>query len=126
STLNALTAVLGVTPTLMEDGLRKLVSGVPEQTPARGTDAIRRRRFCVDIEGSTRKARALRDLFRRTATHVFRLEDGPPEGLLVKKGALLSARVPRRGFVALRVVEIEPERVTALTGEGDPLAGIVT
>jgi NADH dehydrogenase len=126
STLNALTAVLGVTPTLLEDGLRKLVFRVPEQTPSRGTDAIRRRRFLVDIEGSVRKARALRDLFRRNVTQVLRLEDGPPEGPLVKKGALLSARVPLRGFVALRVVEIDPETVTALTVEGDPLAGIVT
>jgi hypothetical protein len=56
----------------------------------------------------------------------LRLEDGPPEGLLMKKGALLSARVPLRGFVALRVVEVDPETVTALTVEGDPLAGIAT
>ncbi|HET6899203.1 MAG TPA: NAD(P)H-binding protein [Vicinamibacteria bacterium] len=123
---NALTAVLGVKPTLIEDGLRALVGGVPEQTPPPGDDAIRRRRFWVDIEGSTRRARALRDVFRRHATHVLKLEGGPPEGLLVKKGALLSARVPLRGFVALRVAEIDPETVTALTVEGDPLAGIVT
>ena len=123
---NALTAVLGVTPTLIEDGLRKLVASVPEQMPSRGTDAIRRRRFSVDIEGSARPARALRDVFRRNASHVLRLEDGPPEGSLIKKGALLSARVPLRGFVALRVVEVDPETITALTVEGDPLAGIVT
>jgi uncharacterized protein YbjT (DUF2867 family) len=123
---NALTSVLGVAPTLMEDGLRRLVAGVPEQTPARGADAIRRRRFAVNIEGSARNARALRDAFRRNATHVLRLEDGPPEGQMIKKGTLLSARVPLRGFVALRVVEIEPEAITALTVEGDPLAGIVT
>jgi NADH dehydrogenase len=123
---NALTSVLGVAPTLVEDGLRRLVAGVPEQTPARGGDAIRRRRFAVDIEGGSRPAKALRDVLRRNATHVLRLEDGPPQGVLIKKGALLSARVPLRGFVALRVVEIAPETVTALTVDGDPLAGIVT
>jgi len=123
---NALTAVLGVRPTLIEDGLRQLVDGVPEQTPSRDVDTIRRRRYWVDIEGSMRKARALRDVFRRHATPILELEDGPPDGLLVKKGALLSARVPLRGFVALRVAEIDPETVTALTVEGDPLAGIVT
>jgi len=123
---NALSAVLGVKPTLIQDGLRALVDGVPEQTPSPGVDTMPQRRFWVDIEGSTRKARALRDVFRRHATQVLKLEDGPPEGLLVKKGALLSARVPRRGFVALRVAEIDPETVTALTVEGDPLAGIVT
>jgi hypothetical protein len=45
---------------------------------------------------------------------------------MIKKGTLLSARVPLRGFVALRVVEVDPETITALTVEGDPLAGIVT
>ena len=123
---NALTSVLGVTTTRIEDGLRKLVAEVPEQTPGRGGDAIRRRRFCVDIEGASRPARALRDGFRRNATHVLRLEDGPPEGRLIKKGTLLSARVPLRGFVALRVADILADAVTALTVEGDPLAGIVT
>ena len=123
---NALTSVLGVAPTLIEDGLRRLVAGVPEQTPARGGDAIRRRRFAVDIEGTSRPARVLRDVFRRNATHVLRLEGGPPEGQMIKKGALLSARVPLRGFVALRVVEIDRDTVTALTVDGDPLAGIVT
>jgi NADH dehydrogenase len=123
---NALTSVLGVEPTLVEEGLRRLVAGVPEQTPTSAGDTIRRRRFSVDVEGSVRPARGLRDVFRRHATYVLRLEDGPPEGLLIKKGALLSARVPLRGFVALRVVGVDPETVTALTVEGDPRAGIVT
>jgi uncharacterized protein YbjT (DUF2867 family) len=121
---NALTSVLGVTTTRIEDGLRQLVEQVPEQTPRRG-GAILRRRFCVDIEGAS-PTRALRDRFRRNATHVLRLEDGPPEGRLIKKGTLLSARVPLRGFVALRVADIAADAVTALTVEGDPLAGIVT
>jgi hypothetical protein len=122
---NALTGVLGVAPTPLDDGLRQLVAGVPEQPPA-GRGAIRRRRYWADIEGASRPARALRDLFRRRATHVLSLDDGPPEGQLLKKGTLLSARVPLRGFVALRVAEVTPETVTALTVEGDPLAGVVT
>ena len=122
---NALTSVLGVTTTRIEEGLRQLVADVPEQMPRRG-GAIRRRRFLVDIEGASRAARALRDQFRRNATHVLRLEDGPPEGRLIKKGTLLSARVPLRGFVALRVADVTADAVTALTVEGDPLAGIVT
>lgn len=123
---NALTSVLGVTPTMVREGLRKLVATVPEQGVATTDGTVRRRRFWVEITGSHRTARELRDEFRRHATHVLSLENGPPEGQMIKKGALLSAHVPLRGFVALRVADVAPDRVTALTVEGDPLAGIVT
>jgi nucleoside-diphosphate-sugar epimerase len=123
---NALTSVLGVTPTLVEDGLRKLVADVPEQTPAGGSETIRRRRFRVDIEGVARTGRELRDQFRRRASYVLALEKGPPEGQMIKQGTLLSAGVPLRGLVGLRVAEIVPDAVTLQTVEGDPLAGLVT
>jgi NADH dehydrogenase len=123
---NALTSVLGVTPTLVEDGLRRLVAEVPEQTPAGQAPDVRRRLFRVAIDGSALTARELRDLFRRRASYVLALEKGPPEGQPIKKGTLLSAGVPLRGHVALRVAEVVPDAVTALTVEGDPLAGLVT
>lgn len=123
---NALTSVLGVKPTMVADGLRKLVADVPEQTPAGGADTIRRRHLWVEIEGVSRTARELRDLFRRRASYVLALETGPPEGEPIKKGIVLSAGVPLRGLVALRVAEIVPDSVIAQTVEGDPLAGLVT
>lgn len=123
---NALTSVLGVTPTLVEDGLRTLVAEVPERTPAGGSETIRRRRFWVDIEGVARTGRELRDEFRRHASYVLALEKGAPEGPMIKKGMLLSAGVPLRGLVQLRVAEVVPDSVTAQTVEGDPLAGLVT
>ena len=96
---------------------------MPEQTPAGGSETIRRRRVWVDIEGVARTARDLRDQFRRRASYVLALEKGPPEGQMIKKGTLLSAGVPLRGLVSLRVAEIVPDSVTAQTVEGDPLAG---
>jgi uncharacterized protein YbjT (DUF2867 family) len=120
---NALTSVLGVEPTLLDQGLEGLVVRVPEQTPF--GKAVVRRRFWADIHDSVRTARELRDDFRRQATRALSLEDGPPEGTMIKKGTLLSARVPLRGLVALRVVEVAPDHVTAVTVEGDPLAAVV-
>jgi uncharacterized protein YbjT (DUF2867 family) len=123
---NALTSVLGVKPTMVDDGLRKLLADVPEQTPAGGADTIRRRHLWVDIEGVARTARELRDVFRRRASYVLALEKGPPEGEPIKKGTILSAGVPLRGLVALRVAEVVPDSLTAQTVDGDPLAGLVT
>jgi uncharacterized protein YbjT (DUF2867 family) len=123
---NALTSVLGVAPTLLDEGLRKLVADVPEQTPAAAAAALRRQTFQVEIHGSHRTARELRDAFRRRARHVLDLEDGPPEGQPIKKGTLVSARVPLRGLIELRIAEVVPEGLTAVTVEGDPLAGLVT
>jgi len=123
---NALTTVLGVTPTLLDEGLRKLVADVPEQTPSAPGPTLRRREFRVAIEGSSRAARELRDEFRRTASQVLGLVDGPPEGPLIKKGTLLSAAVPLRGHVTLRVAEVARDSVTAVTVEGGPLAGLIT
>ncbi|HUG52067.1 MAG TPA: NAD(P)H-binding protein, partial [Vicinamibacteria bacterium] len=120
---NALTSVLQVEPTLVRDGLARLVARVPERTPT--GRAVVRRRFWADIEGSRRTARALRDEFRRRAADVLVLEEGPPPGRMIKKGSLLSARVPARGIVGLRVAEVAPDHVSAVTVDGDPLAGVV-
>jgi uncharacterized protein YbjT (DUF2867 family) len=123
---NALTSVLRVKPTLVDEGLRKLVADVPEQTPAGSAEAVRRRHLWADIKGVSRTARELRDLFRRRASYVLALEKGPPEGQPIKKGTVLSAGVPLRGLVGLRVAQVVPDGVTAQTVEGDPLAGLVT
>jgi NADH dehydrogenase len=122
---NALTSVLGVEPTMVEEGLARLVGLVPDQTPRDRARPLVRRRYRVRIEGSTRTARELRDLFRREAHQVLDAADAPPARRMIKKGSLLSARVPLRGHVALRIVEVTPSRVTALTVDGDPLASIV-
>jgi hypothetical protein len=44
----------------------------------------------------------------------------------LKKGDTVFLRVPARGEAGLRVVEIAPDRVVAVTAAGHPLAGVVT
>jgi uncharacterized protein YbjT (DUF2867 family) len=126
SVANALASVLEVTPTPLEAGLGKLLAEAPEQTPGRPDVAIVRRRFWADIEGTSREPRALRDHFRRHARDILRLEDGPPPQRMLKTGALIAARVPLRGLVSLRIADVTPDAVTAVSVDGDPLAAVVT
>jgi len=49
---NALAGTLGVTPTSLDSGLRKLADAQPEQTPEQGVGALKRKRFWADIAGS--------------------------------------------------------------------------
>ena len=124
---NALTTVLGVTPTLVEDGLRRLVAGVPEQTPAGGSGTMppaprlgghrRRRAHRARAARPVPPARVLRARARERAA---RGADDQEGHLAVVEG------VPLRGLVSLRVAEVVPDSVTAQTVEGDPLAGLVT
>jgi hypothetical protein len=123
--VNALASVLDVTPTLLEDGLGKLLAEAPEQTPVR-EGAIVRRRYWADIEGTTCSSRELRDHFRRNAREILRLEEGPPPPRMLKKDVLIAARVPLRGLLTLRIADVTPEAVIAVTVDGDPLAAIVT
>src|SRR6185436_10656680 len=50
---NALTGVFHIKPTPLDSGLRKLADSMPEQTPAEGVGALKRKRFWVDIAGAT-------------------------------------------------------------------------
>ena len=124
---NALTAVLGVEPTPLEKGLRKLVGVMPEQLPSEGVGPLVHKRYWADIDGSFHRAGALRDVFRRNVAQAMpfevRQESGPITNL--KKGMTFSVTLPVRGTVSMRVEEVTPDRIVAATLEGHPLAGLV-
>ncbi len=96
---NALTVVLGVEPTPLEKGLRKLVGVMPEQLPSEGVGPLVHKRYWADIEGSFHRAGALRDVFRRNVTQAMpfeiRQESGPVTNL--KKGMTFSVALPVPG-----------------------------
>ena len=124
---NALTTVLGVEPTPLEKGLRRLVGVMPEQLPSEGVGPLVRKRYWADIAGSFHRAGALRDVFRRNVAKAMPFEihheTGPITNL--KKGMTLSVRLPLRGTVSMRIEEVTPQRIVAATVEGHPLAGLV-
>jgi NADH dehydrogenase len=124
---NALEAVLGVTPTPLDEGLRKLADALPEQLPSQGVGAFKRKRFWALIKGCTCSAD---ELFRRFCDRFGEIlpikvgaEPGTPEAL--QEGATLTFALPVRGHIQVRVEEIGDRRVTLLTLAGHPLAGAV-
>jgi NADH dehydrogenase len=127
--INALTTVLGITPTPLSVGLRRLLDEQPEQLPSEGLGPIRRKRFWTDIRG----ARFTADqLFEYVRTHFDELvpglvgmdaENRGPQ--MIEEGATLTLDLPLRGHVQVRVAEVDDRRMTFLTVAGHPIAGVV-
>lgn len=124
---NALSSVFGVTPTPMAIALRELADDQPEQTPKDGIGGLERKRFWADIAQSRLDPEQLLLEFRRRCTEVmpieFDTEPGTPQEVI--EGATLTAHLPMRGNVQIRVVEATERAVMFATLRGHPLAGAV-
>ncbi len=126
--INGLT-VLGITPTPLDVGLRALADQQPEQLPSRGIGALKRKRFWVDITGSTHTPESLFQLFAQRFDDVTpslvdaQAEPGTTDDLV--EGASLTLALPIRGHVQVRVSGLEERQVTLITLAGHPLAGAV-
>jgi NADH dehydrogenase len=124
---NALTEVFHVRPTSLDEGLRILADAVPEQLPEEGTGGLERKRFWADIGGSAHTPQGLLKLFRERCQEVMPLEFAAEPGAprTIKRGLTLTASLPARGHIQMKVVEANERRVTLATVEGHPLAGVV-
>ncbi|HYP53802.1 MAG TPA: NAD-dependent epimerase/dehydratase family protein [Pyrinomonadaceae bacterium] len=123
---NALTEVFNVEPTPLDDGLRALADSLPELLPSEGFGRLRRKRYWADIRGGPAPEDLMR-LFRERCAEVmpieFDAEPGTPR--VVKQGTTLTASLPARGHIQMRVAEAGATNVTFVTLEGHPLAGLV-
>ena len=126
---NALVTVLGVTPTPLDDGLRRLADTQPEQLPQDGVGSLERNRFWADVEGSRLSPE---ELMHRLAERFDELtpwlmdlkaEPGTPRHL--EAGLTLTMELPMSRRVQVRVMEMTPRRITLVTLRGHPLAGAV-
>jgi NADH dehydrogenase len=124
---SALTSVLGIEPTPLSAGLRKLADALPELLPSQGVGALKHKRFWADIHGCSCSAG---DLFRRFCERFGEIlpikvgvEPGTPISLA--EGATLTLAMPVRGHIQVRVDEIAESSLTLVTLEGHPLAGAV-
>lgn len=128
--MNALTTTFKITPTPLDDGLRKLADTLPEQTPAEGTGRLHRRRSWADIVGSRHNATELFRRFREgfagfmpDATMEVAVERGTPT--VPDEGETLTLGLPLRGTVQVRVLEVDERCMTFVTVEGHPLAAAI-
>ncbi len=125
---NALIKTLGLTPTPLHHALAELVDALPENPPETGVGQLTTKRFTTRLKLNQTSAVDLITLFRIRIQDImpidFRAEPGAPEQ--IEYARTLSAHLPGRGHIQVRVVECEPERITFATVEGHPLSGIVT
>lgn len=124
---NGLTDTLGIDPLPLDEGLKRLADLLPEQTVTDGVGELERKRFYADIEGSRFDAAGLLEEFRARVMEIMPLEfqAEPGAASVVEKGATLTAHIPLRGNIQVRVEELSARRITFVTIEGHPLAGVV-
>jgi NADH dehydrogenase len=106
-----------------------LADSQPELLPEEGVGVLRRKRFWADIEGSRMTAEML---FRHFVSHFAEctpwhvdLDAEPGTPRVPELGTTLTIALPLRGNVQIRIVELEPRRMTVCTVAGHPLAGAV-
>ncbi|HYW06266.1 MAG TPA: DUF1990 family protein [Longimicrobium sp.] len=126
---NAL-ATLGVEPTMLDAGLKRLVDALPEARPSEGTGKLERQRYWADIRGATLSPAELFALVRSEfgtlvpeGLVTVGAEPGTPRSL--DMGATLTLALPMRGNIQVRVVEVADLTATMLTVVGHPLSGAI-
>jgi len=127
-TPNALTGMLSIQPTPLVEALKQLADLVPENPPETGVGRLERKRFWADLSGSDLDSAGLMNLFKTRITEVMPIDfcAEPGAAFQIEPGCTLSAHLPARGHVQVRVEQCDADRVTFVTIEGHPLAGIVT
>ena len=124
---NALLTHFDIEPTPLQEGLERLADMLPEQTPGEGVGAIHWSKYSAEIHGSPLTAEQLLDRMCERINDVmpieFAAEPGAPE--CAEEGNTLTAAIPGRGHIQVRVEERTAHSVTFVTLEGHPLAGLV-
>ena len=124
---NALRRVFDVTATPLRDGLTILADDQPEQEPSSGVGSLEQKQFWADIRGSNLDATQLMAIVRKRCNEVMPLEFAAEPGTTaeVVEGATLTAAIPMRGNIQVRVVAVTDTSFTFATLRGHPLAGTV-
>jgi NADH dehydrogenase len=124
---NAITRIFGIMPTDLDTGLRALADALPEQLPSDGVGELQRKRYWADIEGSALTAEAVMECFRSEIVSIVPIDFAAEPGASTKleAGSTLTAAIPGRGHIQVRVEDSSPTHVTFATIEGHPLAGAI-
>jgi NADH dehydrogenase len=126
---NALVQDLGITPTPLEEGLRRFLDEQEIQLPDEGVGSLQQKTFAVDIRPSAYDADRLFEYLREHLLDLMpSLVDANPERSnpsRIHEGATLTLALPLRGNVQVRAAEVANGRITLMTLAGHPLAGAV-
>jgi NADH dehydrogenase len=121
--------VLGVPATPLVEGLAKLADAIPEHLPEDGTGSMHRERFWADVEGSSLGPEEMLalvcDQFAALAPDTMTVSPEPQPAPRMEPGATMTLGVPLRGHVQVRVQEVTPRAITAVTLEGHFFAGVI-
>ncbi len=125
---NGMFHILRLRGTPLQLALRELTQTLPANPPENGVGSLERKRFWIDLAGARQSAAELMTIFKKRITEVMPIDFSaePASPREVEYGATLSASLPGRGHIQVRVEQCDPERVTFVTVEGHPLAGVVT
>lgn len=125
---NALIETFGITPTPLATGLQRIVAGGKERAVLDGVGDLHRNVYTGIIEGSNFSAEDLFKLFVAEMAGFFPpAVEGDPEdrGERFALGETITLRLPARGNIQVRVVELTSNHATCATLDGHPLVGTV-
>lgn len=127
---NALFTQFRMTPTPLDEALRRLADGQQEQLPDDGgVGPLRRKRVWVDVSGSRMTPEELMTRVRRRfgdlTASFLNMRAEPGAATTIEEDSTLTLSVPLRGHVQVRVAEVEPRVFTLVTLAGHPLSGAV-
>lgn len=125
---NALLTTFEQRGTRLQDGLEQLADLLPELTPGQGVGALESTAYSADIPQSSLTPAAVIDLVCARLGEIMPLEFGAEPGtdVDVREGHTLTATLPMRGNIQIRVQERTDTSVTFVTIAGHPLAGVLT
>jgi NADH dehydrogenase len=127
---NALFTQFQMTPTPLDEALRRLAEDQQEQLPDDdGVGPLRRKRFWVDIAGARLTPEELllrvRARFGDLMASFIDSRAEPGSAATIEEDATLTLSLPLRGHMQVRVADLEPRAFTLVTLAGHPLAGAV-
>lgn len=127
---NALITEFRMTPTPLDDALRRLADEQQEQLPDDdGVGPLRRKRVWVDVAGSPLTPEALstrvRQRFGNLMASFISTRSEPGSSTAIEEDATLTLSLPLRGHIQVRVAEVEPRVFTLVTLAGHPMSGAV-
>ncbi len=124
---NALERLLDGPPTPVRTALFTLLHDLPVQPLTQGYGPLRHKRYSAAIERSKRSAETVVDEFRERCVELMPLdfEAEPGSARRLAMGSTLSLRVPLRGQMLMRVIDVAPAAVTMATVAGHPISGVV-